>query len=312
MEAVAGGNLLPSKASTVTCVEKTVMRSANKEFERRQGFASIAILCAVLSVSLVSCGHSSSTQQLTQQTFASAQEASRALFAAVQRNNEQAVMRILGGGKELVSCGDEVEDKSERELFVEKYRQMHRLVRGADLCVRLYIGAENWPFPVPLASKSGRWYFDSKAGAQEILFRRVGENESVAIDTCRALILASKPRRGEATAADPIDQYARNLVRAQVRNVGAGGTNNEQFSSPFYGYHYRILTQRQNGIGHSRGAAGEMVFVAYPSRYRLTGVMTFIVTRDNVVYEKDLGPNTTKTAGSMTGWKPDSSWHVAD
>jgi Protein of unknown function (DUF2950) len=284
------------------------MHNANTKLQRlwRLGFA--AILAAVLVACVVSCRRTSSAQKFSQQTFASAQEASGALFAAVQRNDEQALMRILGGGKQLVSCGDKIEDKLERELFVEKYRQMHRLVREADFYTRLYIGAENWPFPVPLVSKNGRWRFDSRAGAQEILFRRVGENESVAFDTCRALILASRRHGGEATADDPIDQYARNLVSGQLRNVGAAGTNNEQSSGPFYGYYYRTA----KGIDLSRSTAGGTVFVAYPARYRLTGAMTFIVTQDNVVYEKDLGPNTTKIAESMTGWKPDSSWHVAD
>jgi hypothetical protein len=310
----AGGNLprSKSKASTINHVEKTVMRGANKKFESVRGFVFTAILGAVLTVTLVSCGHSSSPQQLTQQTFASAQEASRALFAAVRRNDEQALMRILGGGKQLVSCGDKVEDKLERELFVRKYRQMHRLVREADFYVRLYIGAENWPFPVPLTSKNGRWYFDSKVGLHEILYRRIGENESIAIEACNDLVRASEHHNGIATADDPVVQYARTLVSGQVKTGNVAAMNNEQSPGPFYGYYYRMLSRGRNGTVLSRGMRGGMVFVVYPARYRLTGVMTFIVARDNVVYEKDLGPNSTKTAESMTGWKPDSSWHVAD
>jgi hypothetical protein len=288
------------------------MQNAKKKFEKAHNFRLAAIIGAGLALLIAISLRLSFAQKFTQQTFASPEEASRALVAAVQRNDDRALMRILGGGKELVSSGDELEDKFDRKLFVQKYRQMHRLVREADLYMRLYIGAENWPFPVPLAAKNGRWCFDSKAGAQEILFRRIGENESIAIAACHALVLASKQHDGKATAEDPIGQYARTLVNDQVSNGGAAATKHQQFSNPFYGYYYRILTRGRKGIGPSRSTAGGLVFVAYPARYRSTGVMTFVVSQDNVVYEKDLGRSTTKIAAAMTEWKLSSGWHVAE
>jgi hypothetical protein len=309
--AVVEGNLPQPKASTAIHMEKTIMNIANKQFERPQVLVLRAFLGALLAVSLASCEHLSSPQQLTQPTFASAEEAGRALFAAAHRNDEQALTRILGGEKELASSGDEIEDKLDRELFVQKYREMHRLVRETQSYLVLLIGAENWPFPVPLVSKNGRWYFDSKAGAQEIMFRRVGENESVAIGTCHALVLTSHQPSGESTADDPMGQFVRTFLDGQAKAVGAAETKVGQFVGPFYGYDYRRLAWGGNGTSRSRSMAGGIVFVAYPVRYRTTGVMTFLVTQDNIVYEKDCGSNTTNIAKAMTGWRPDATWQVA-
>ena len=126
------------------------------------------------------------------------------------------------------------------------------------------------------------------------------------------MLLASKQHNGKTTAGDPVDQYARTLVSDQARGGGAAEAKGDQFSGPFYGYYYRILAGGQKGTGHSRSTAGGMVFVAYPARYQSTGVMTFVVTQDKFVYERDLGLNTTMIAERMTGWKRDSGWHVAE
>src|SRR5262245_4344312 len=113
-----------------------------------------------------------------QRTFSSAAEASRALFLAAQAGDERALLKIFGpDGKEIISSGDAVEDTNSREMFVKKYQEMNRLVEEPDGTVRLYIGAENWPMPIPLVNKTGAWYFDTEAGREEILFRRIGRNE---------------------------------------------------------------------------------------------------------------------------------------
>src|ERR1700740_3495681 len=125
-------------------------------------------------------------------TFSSPSEASNALFQAVKNEDERAVEAILGAGKEVTSSSDEVEDKLEREQFRQKYQEMHRLVREADGSTVLYIGAENWPFPIPLVSTNGAWHFDSDAGKNEILFRTIGENEVTAILVCDDFASARK------------------------------------------------------------------------------------------------------------------------
>jgi hypothetical protein len=136
---------------------------------------------------VTTCVQFSSAQNTIQETFPSAEKAIQALFAAVESNDEQVIVQVLGGDKDLASSGDALEDQHDRALFVQKYRQMHRLVEEPDGTTLLYLGAENWPFPVPLVSKDSKWFFDAGAGADEILFRRIGENQAAAIDTCREL-----------------------------------------------------------------------------------------------------------------------------
>src|SRR5579871_1031985 len=165
-------------------MEKNIMRTTNMKIETLivrlvRGSASPGLLLLLLGflllVSFSSPGFSQNTQP--HQTFASPGEATTALFEATKKGDERAVESILGAGKEVTSSGDDDEDKLEREQFCRKYQEMHRLVHEPDGATVLYIGAENWPFPIPLASKNGAWYFDSDSGKREILFRRVGENE---------------------------------------------------------------------------------------------------------------------------------------
>ena len=153
----------------------------------------------------------SPAQTTKPKTFSSPGEASHALYLAVRNEDEQAVGAILGAGKEITSSSDEIEDKLERERFSQKYQEMHRLVRESGGKTILYLGAENWPFPIPLVSKNGQWHFDSDAGTQEVLFRRVGENETKAIDVCRAFAAAGK-HETQAIGDDEINQYAQGLV----------------------------------------------------------------------------------------------------
>jgi len=247
-----------------------------------------------------------SAQEAGHETFASAEEASHALFAAVQNNNVQAIIRILGAA-ELVSSGDELKDKRERDQFAQKYEQMHRLKQEPDGTTVLYIGAENWPFPVPLVSRQGQWFFDPDAGAQEILFRQIGENESIVIETCLALPVASGNKPTEATNTDSsVTQYARRLVSAQT----AAASNDT--IAPFHGYHFRKLSRGIEEGTASNSKIGGAIYLAYPVEYRSSGVMTFVVTPNGVIYEKDLGPNTETAVEAMSTWKANSNWHVLD
>jgi len=236
--------------------------------------------------------------QTPSKTFATPGEAAGALFDAAQKQDEQALEAILCAGKDVTSSGDDAEDKLEHEQFTQKYQEMHRLVREADGNTVLYIGAENWPFPVPLVSKNGRWYFDSDSGKQEILARRVGENEAAAIQVCEEFVTAAVQGDPKSASEDPIAQFAEKL---------SSGASNE--STPFHGYYFRVVT----GDFATRASAGKrprgVALVAYPADYRGSGVMTFIVTRRGVIYQKDLGPNTTTVAPELkshigSDWRP--------
>jgi DUF2950 family protein len=221
----------------------------------------------------------------SQATFQSPDDAGRALVSAVQKHDERAVTKILGGGSELVSADDTAEDTLERERFLEKYQQMHRWVGKFSGPATLYIGAENWPFPVPLMSRHGVWRFDSEAGSNEILFRRIGENEVTAIGMCDTLVTA-EARPGTNSEAD-------RLVKTLLPHA-------QDATEPlaFHGYYFRILPR----------SVGGLTAVAYPTRYRSSGVMTFIVSPQGRVSEKDLGPNTAKIAAAITALPIDATW----
>ena len=244
-------------------------------------------------------------QQSAQPTFPSAVEASQNLFQAVQGNKAKTIANILGGPTKLASSGDAAQDKLDREMFVQKYQQMHRLVQEADGSTVLYIGAENWPFPIPLASKNGQWYFDSDRGKQEILFRRIGENEATAIQVCQEFTLAKNAANSKADSEDPITKFAESLAS------GAAANADHKDSNLFHGYYFRIEGQNLASGVSSRGNSSKgLTLVAYPADYQSSGIKTFVVTLRGTVFEKDLGPETTTAAPQMKA-RTGSGWHLA-
>jgi hypothetical protein len=269
------------------------------------GVASTALLLLFL-VMVVGFTTSSFAQESQARTFSSPAEASDALFQAAEKQDEPTLESILGAGKEVTSSSDEEEDKLEREQFTKKYQEMHRLVAEPDGTTVLYIGAENWPFPIPLASKNGQWVFDSDQGKQEILFRRVGENESTAIAVCEEFAMAKNARAAKAASHDPITQFAESL------SSGSTANSDNKESTPFHGYYFRMLTNNsasQQSVP-SKGRRG-LILVAYPAEYQSSGVKTFVVTWRGTVFEKDLGPNTTTVAPQIKV-RTGSSWRPAE
>jgi len=233
-------------------------------------------------------------------TYGSPAEASQALYQAIQNDNEQAILHILGGRKELTASGDPQEDKAARNHFAAKYQEMHRFVRQSDGTWVLYIGAENWPFPIPLVPEKGKWRFDANAGTQEILFRRIGENESVAIEVCHALARVIMENHQQSTSDDVVTHDALTLVAAKRDD------SSHSQGDPFQGYYFRRVS------GDAVIADRAVLFVAYPAKYRSSGVMTFVVTSDDTVFQKDLGPNTPKLARAVGKDMPDLSWQLAE
>jgi hypothetical protein len=278
-------------------------------------------------------------QQPGQKTFASAEEASQALVAAAQSNDQKAMLEILGpDGKQIISSGDAVEDAQTHANFAQKYHEMHRFVKEPDGSTVMYIGAENWPAPIPLRNKGGAWYFDTEAGQQEILYRRVGRNEMSAIKICEGLAAAQKEyystQHNEYAQQIFSDEGQHNglywkvadgepqspigpLVAAAVAEGYVKGQNGPP--TPYRGYLFHTLTrQGKNAPGGAKSYIrdGKMTegfaFVAYPAEYRSSGVMTFIVGTDGVVYQKDLGKKTEVIGKALKEYNPDSSWQKAD
>jgi hypothetical protein len=232
---------------------------------------------------------------LAQQTaptegFPSAGKAAHELYQAVKHGDTGEIAKILGGASELASTADPDQDKNERDMFVEKYKEMHRLASEGDGSVTLYIGAENWPFPIPLLASNGSWHFDTEIGAKEVLYRRIGDNEERAIATCHAFVAARK----NAAAPDVLPQSLVALTK--------------EASTPapvrFHGYYFRVISQAKG--------TGRFTLLAYPAEYRSSGVMTFIVTSRGIVYQKDLGMDTPATAAALPAFRKDGSWAIAD
>ena len=259
------------------------------------------IVMAVFPMLLAGWARPAFAQASATRTFSSAGEACHALFQAAQKSDERELEAILGTEKEVISSGDEIEDKLEREQFSQKYQEMHRLVREADGSTILYIGAENWPFPIPLVSTNGAWRFDSDAGKNEILFRTIGENETTAILVCDDFASARKQHNASESANDPVAVYAQSLI--SLTNASASKTTGdpEKTSHLFHGYNFQAGKD-----------TGRVALIAYPAKYRSSGVMTFLVTKSGVVYEKDLGPDTNTVAPKVREDLLDSSWHRAE
>jgi hypothetical protein len=274
--------------------------------------------------------------------FSSPQAAVDALKVAVEARDTNALHAIFGpAGHSLVSV-DVVEAAEERELFMNRVKEKINLVTESDSKQELQLGADCWPFPIPLVKEGGQWFFDSEAGREEILNRRIGANEMGAIQVCRAYVQAQREYASVDRAGDGVLEYAQHLrstpgthdglywstrtgdelsplgpLVAQARVEGYRQKTriltDEQ--SPYHGYYFKILTRQ--GKHASAGKCsyvinGHMIagfaLVAWPAEWGNTGVMTFIVNQQGKVYQKHLGPKTVSIAQAMTTYDPDKTW----
>lgn len=296
-----------------------------------------ALACSFLILS------SAAARSAEQQVFPSGTAAAKALVAAAHADDMNALSSILGGdAKEILSSGDPVADNNARENFVAKYDQMHRLAYDDKGRVILYLGADNWPFPIPLVKKGDGWVYDSAAGKRELLYRRVGRNELFTIDVLADLAEAQEEYANETIDDGGVKHFAQKIQSDPGKRDGlywtvSSGEEESPIGSliadataegyrtgtgtpiPFHGYYYRILTrQGKNAPGGAKDylEQGKMTrgfaFLAYPATYRASGVMTFMINQDGVIVQKDLGPDTAKVAGEITEYNPDSTWEEVD
>jgi hypothetical protein len=279
-------------------------------------------------------------QSANEKTFASPGEAVVAFYNAAKAGDSAALNAMLGSNADkILHTGDDVADKNAVSDFIRNYDQMHRVVIEPDQTATLYVGANNWPLPISLVKNNGgQWYFDTASGIKEILYRRIGRNENDAIDVLQALVSAQKEYAATTHDNEKVKQYASKLFSDEGKHnglywktadnetpspvgpllaaaSGEGYRRQQGQPTPFHGYIYRLLTKQ--GPAAKGGARDYMVngkltrgvaFVAYPAEYRNSGVMTFIVNQDNIVYQKDLGADTPNLAAAMTDFNPDDSW----
>jgi hypothetical protein len=277
-----------------------------------------------------------------QRMFASPEEATQALLAATKAKDKDAIHEIFGPEVHELLSGDRVQDKAEFASFAKAISQLCNLVHKGDDRIVLYIGAENWPFPIPLVKKDGKWFFDTAAGKDEILNRRIGENELTAIGVCRTYVDAQREYASEDRMGDGVLKYAQKLMStagkrdglywepvaneplspfgplvAEAREEGYGQHHHKDHPHPFHGYVFRILTAQgaaapggpYNYIINGNMIAG-FALIAYPVRWGDSGIMTFIVNQQGKVYQCNLGEKSADAAAAIAEFNPDSQWTV--
>ena len=272
---------------------------------RTRGRASAGLVCAAALVAALACQVASPVPE--QRTFASPEEAVKALLQVAKDGKVEELMKLLGPDvQRLVDVSNSKTALQNREVFVVAAAEAWRLTdNGANGRV-LVVGYESWPFPIPLVADAGRWRFDTAAGVEEVLARRIGRNELAVIRACRTYVYAQRVYASRGHDGKPKGLYATALRSEPGRHNGLywPATRGESRSplgdliadaaeekSSFHGYHFKILAPReQNGFA----------LAAWPATYDGTGVMTFVVNQDGVVREKDLGSDTPRVAGTMT------------
>ena len=309
----------------------------------RNDVGSLWRLIAVLGVAAILTwpGAPLHAADAVQKQFDSPEHAVDALVTAVRSGRTADLIAIFGPrGKPLVESGDAVADKKGRSRFVAAYDESHSLATQPDGELSLILGKDKWPFPIPLVKKGNAWRFDTAAGAEEILDRRIGRNELSAIEVCRAYVDAQREYSSKDRNNDGLREYAQHFAShpdqhdglywstkpgeepspmgalvARARDEGYESAGTRTKREPYHGYYYRILKRQGT---HAPGGAhdyivgkhmiGGFALVAFPAQYGASGVMTFIVNQDGVVYQKNLGPDTEKIARQMREYDPDPSW----
>jgi hypothetical protein len=306
----------------------------------KKGSATRIVLIGMLAALIAITGYVGMAQaaKLQQKTFKAPDAAVKALMDATRAHDVKALVALFGpGSDDLISSGDDVDDARGRDMFVKAYDEAHRLEKAGDKKRILYVGKDDWPMPVPIVKAGKRWHFQPEEGRQEILSRRIGKNEIGAIQTCLAIVDAQKEYAVLDRDTDQLLEYAQKFESEKGKSDGlywetapgeplsplgplvaratAEGYGKAEQLSPYHGYYFRILNaQGENAKGgaYSYMADGSMIggfaIVAYPALYRASGVKTFIVNHEGVVYEKDLGPETAQLAVAVTVFDPDKSW----
>ena len=301
-----------------------------------------AISCVVLAVGQAQ-PNANGSKEGAAMAFDTPQQAAEALIRATEGYDVPTLMAIFGpNGKDFISSSDPVRDKSIAADFAAKAQEKHLVTVDPKNNTRavLSVGSDDWPLPVPIVRRGSKWYFDSKQGHNEILFRRIGANELDAIQVCRGFVVAQKEYASKVHDDSGINQYAQKIISTPGKHDGLywqdadgspGGPISEAIAraiqegyspgktSGYHGYYFKVL--RGQGPAARLGQLdyvvegvmiGGFALVAFPAEYRVTGVKTFMISYDGVLYEKDFGPDTTNIVQQLERYNPDKSWHRTD
>ena len=299
----------------------------------------VCALAGILQAQTPQTQKHTATPPPQQKGFATAKEAAAAVIEAAKNYDLAALKEIFGpNGEEFVSTADPVQDKNRAEAFAARAAEKNAVITDAKNPARatLVVGNGEWPVPVPIVRIAGKWYFDSKAGRDEILKRRIGANELDAIQICRGYVEAQEEYATEVHGNSGVNQYAQHIISTSGKHDGLawqeadgswGGPIGEgiakaieqgytEHGEPYHGYYFKIL--KGQGPAAPLGQLdfeiggvmiGGFALAAAPAEYRVTGVQTFIVSHDGIVYEKDLGPDTLSVFRSMERYNPDKTWN---
>jgi len=302
--------------------------------------STIRLLLLALIIPVAAC-HNSDKPSVP--AFASPDDASNALMAAAKSGDQNAILAFFGpDSKEIILSGDPVQDKKALDDFIAKYGAMHRWRKMPDGAQMLVIGADNFPFPIPLKKNAGgQWFFDTASGKDEILSRRIGRNELAMIAICGAVADAQAAYFAQPHDGDKTKQFATKFISDPGKQNGLywaapdgqaqsplgplaayataeGYVAKPDAHTPFHGYYFHMLkgqTDKTPGGAKNYMVNGKMTggfaFVAYPAEYGNSGIMTFIMNQDGVLLQKDLGKTTTETATAMNDFDPDPGWKLA-
>jgi hypothetical protein len=321
------------------------MCSFQREIGDNSFFNALVRVAVIIAIAVLLPMGSAHAATVKQRQFGSPEEASKALITAIKANDATELLAIFGpSGKALIFSGDEVGDRAARARFEKAYDEMNQLEKKDEKRVILHVGSEDWPFPIPIVKKGNSWYFNTIEGRDEILVRRIGRNELDAIQVCLAFVDAQKEYAARDRSGDGVLQYAQKFVSETGKKDGLywpavegeepsplgplvaeaateGYTHKPGVDQPvpYRGYFYRILKEQgKNAPGGARDyvVRGKMIagfaMVAYPDEYGNSGITTFIVNQDGVVYQKDLGKKTAQIAKAMKSFDPDKTWDRLD
>ena len=298
-------------------------------------------IAAVAALALSACTRTGSgaPPETTHTGFASPDEAVAALVSATQQGDTATLQSLLGPGSEkLLSSGDAVEDRKERDGFLTRYQAHHELVAGSPDDLVLLVGEDLWPLPIPLVRTGDRWTFDGAAGAQELVLRRIGANELRTIDVMHGFVAAQQDYAASEHDGAPAGMYAMHLRSSPGKQDGLfwetapgepqspagplladatteGYALKGDIKAPYHGYYYELLlSQGPDANGGARAYVqdgklmGGFAALAYPAQYAASGIMTFMVNQDGTVWQRDLGSNTTEKARAIDTFNPDAEW----
>ena len=313
----------------------------------RQPFATVALImvglcCALPIISVAQAQPAAKTAAVAQKGFGTPQAAADALIKAAGDFDVPELLAILGpDGQDVVASDDTVQDKNNAQAFAKEAAAKNtvEISKSNPNRATIIVGDEEWPLPIPLVKKNAKWYFNTKEGKQEILFRRIGENELNAITVCRGYVSAQMEYASEIHDDSGVNQYAQKIISTPGKQDGlfwknADGTPDGPIGDEvakaleegytagkggFHGYYFKIL--KGQGPAAPNGAInyviegvmiGGFALVAVPAEYRVTGVKTFIVSYDGVVYQKDLGPDSLNKVKAMELYNPDKTWQATN